>query len=151
MATMYLFLKGLHSLLRWVVVLGGLFAIVTVVRGLLTRAAWGGTERLAGTLFTRALNIQFVLGIILFVVSPLIRGALSNMGAAMGNDTLRFFTVEHTTFMLLAVVAAEVGNGLARRATTDRAKFVRASIGFVLAGVLIVFGIPWGRSLVPWA
>ena len=93
MATMYLFLKGLHNLLRWVVVLGGLFAIVTVVRGLLTRAAWGGTERFAGTLFTRALNIQFVLGIILFVVSPLIRGALSNMGAAMGNDTLRFFTV----------------------------------------------------------
>ena len=147
---MYLFLTGLHNLLRWLVVLGGVVAIVVMVRGLFAGGTWGMVERLSGTVFVRLLDLQIVLGVVLYVISPIVRAGLRDMGAAMSNDVLRFFTVEHTLIMLLAVAAAEVGFGLARRAATDRAKFMRASIGFVLSGLLISYGIPWGRPLIPW-
>jgi hypothetical protein len=147
---MYLFLTGLHNLFRWLVVLGGVVAIVVMVRGLATSARWGASERRLGTLFVRSLELQFVLGLILYVISPLVRTGLRDMGAAMGNDELRFFTVEHILVMVLAVVAAEIGFAMARRAGSDRAKFVRATSGFVLAGLLIGYGIPWWRPLIPW-
>lgn len=147
---MYLFLLGLHNLLRWVVVLGGVYAVATALRGLLTRAAWSDADRRAGLIFTSALNLQLVVGVVLYLVSPLVRSALGNMGAAMGNDQLRYFSVEHAAIMLLAVVAAQLGYSLARRATTDRARFSRATIGYGLAAALIAYGVPWGRSLIPW-
>lgn len=147
---MYLFLTGLHNLLRWLVVLGGIAAIALMLRGLFARAAWGAAERRSALVFVRALEVQFLLGIVLYVISPIVRTGLRDMGAAMADDRLRFFVVEHALVMLLAVAAAEIGYGAARRAATDRARFVRASTGFVLAGVLIAYGIPWWRPLVPW-
>lgn len=146
---MYLFLKGLHNVVRWVVVLGGVAAVVVVLRGLFSRATWGETERRVGLVFSSALNLQFLIGILLFVVSPIVRTGLRDMGAAMGNDQMRFFTVEHTLLMLLAAVAAQLGYSLSRRAGSDRARFVRASIGYVLAVVLLAVGIPWWRPLLP--
>lgn len=147
---MYLFLVGLHNLLRWVIVLGGLYALVGAVRGLATNAAWTGADRRAGLIFTSSLNLQFLLGLLLYVVSPLTRSAMADMGAAMANSQLRFFAVEHVVTMLLAVVAAQVGYSTARRAADDRARFVRATIGYAVAGLLIVVGVPWWRPLVPW-
>ena len=39
---------------------------------------------------------------------------------------------------------------MARRVASDRGKFVRATIGYAVAAVLIVWITPWGRNLVPW-
>ena len=148
---MYEFLKGLHNILRWVVVLGGIYALITAFRGLFTRAAWTAGDRRAGLIFTSALNLQLVVGLLLYFVSPLIQGALQNMSAAMGNDQLRFFTVEHSSIMIVAVIAAQLGYSLARRADSDRAKFVRASVGYLVAAVLVAYAIPWWRPLLPGA
>lgn len=146
---MYELLKGLHNILRWVVVLGGLYALFTAFRGLFSRAAWTAGDQRAGLIFTSSLNLQLVVGLLLYFVSPLIQGALQNMSAAMGNDKLRFFAVEHATIMVLAVIAAQLGYSLAKRADSDRAKFVRASVGYTVAALLVAYAIPWWRPLLP--
>ncbi|UCH24499.1 MAG: hypothetical protein JSV66_11125 [Trueperaceae bacterium] len=148
---MFELIKGLHNLLRWIVVFGGVYALWTSLRGLISGGVWAPTDRRAGLIFTSSLNVQLVLGIVVYLFSPLVRGAFGNMGAAMQDDHLRFFAVEHLVIMLLAVVSAQLGYSLARRAPTDRAKFVRSSIGYLIAALLLVYGIPWGRSLIPWA
>jgi hypothetical protein len=147
---LYQIIKGLHNVLRWVVVLGGIYAIVTSLQGLFNKGTWTDTNKRAGLIFTNALNIQFVLGIILYVVSPYINGLLkAGMGNAMSDQQSRFFIIEHGFTMILALVAAQLGYSLARRAKTDRAKFVRSSIGYVLAALLIAYAIPWSRPLFP--
>ncbi|MCA9835270.1 MAG: hypothetical protein KC422_00080 [Trueperaceae bacterium] len=148
---MYIFLKALHSIVRWIVVLGGVYAIILALRGLFTKAHWGINEKRAGLIFTNALNIQFVIGLILYFISPLGARLFSagDMAAVMGNKIQRFFAVEHLTIMILALVAAQLGYSLAKRAKTDQAKFVRASVGYVLAGLLLAYGIPWWRPLFP--
>jgi hypothetical protein len=148
---MYEFLKGLHNLMRWIVLLGGVAALVSVVRGLAARAPWTPRERVVGAVFVGALSLEFLLGLLLYFVSPIVRGGFADFGAAMGDDTTRFFLVEHMVIMLLAVVAAQVGLSLARRAPGDRGSFTRAAIGFGLSMLLILYGIPWWRPLLPWA
>lgn len=147
---MYEFLRGLHNLLRWIVLLGGVSAIILTVRGLLTRAEWTGRERGIGAAFTGSLHLQVLVGLLLYLVSPIVRGGFADFGAAMGDADTRFFLVEHGLIMILAAVSAQVGLSLARRASTDRARYLRATVGFVLAMLLIFYAIPWGRSLIPW-
>lgn len=142
---MYEFLKGLHNLLRWVVVLGGVYALIVMIRGLATSARWTATEGLAARVFTYGLHSQLLIGLILYGVTPLVRAGMS---APLSE---RLLLIEHATIMLLAVVAAQLGTSLARRAEADRAKFLRATIGYAVAAVFIVWATPWGRSLLPWA
>lgn len=146
---MYQLLLGLHNILRWVVVLGGLYAIIVSLQGLFTKAQWTDTHKRAGLIFTSAFGLQLIVGIVLYVISPLIKVALSDMSAAMKSDQLRFFSVEHFTVMLLALVAAQLGYSLGKRAESDRAKFMRSGIGYVVAGLLLAYGIPWWRPLFP--
>lgn len=147
---MYDFLRGLHNLLRWVVLLGGISAIILTFRGLLTRAEWTGRERGVGAAFVGSLHLQVLVGILLYLVSPIVRGGFADFGAAMGDADTRYFLVEHGLIMILAAVSAQLGLSLARRAAADRTRYLRASIGFALALLLVVYGTPWGRSLVPW-
>jgi prepilin signal peptidase PulO-like enzyme (type II secretory pathway) len=71
------------------------------------------------------------------------------MATAMQNSQIRFFVVEHITLMIIAFVVAQVAYSVSKRATSDRARFVRSSIGYVLATVLVLFGIPWWRPFFP--
>ena len=142
---MYEFLKGLHNLLRWVVVLGGVWALVVMLRGLMTRASWGKGERTASSVFTYGMHSQLLVGIVLYVITPLLTAGMS---APLSE---RLLLIEHAATMILAVVAAQLGTSLARRAESDRAKFLRATIGYAVALLFVAWATPWGRSLVPWA
>jgi hypothetical protein len=145
------FMQGLHNLVRWVVVLGGLWALIAVVRGLAGKLRYDAAAEGAGKFFVSVLDLQVVIGVILYLVSPLVKAAMTQgMAAAMQNADLRFFLVEHAVIMVLAAVAAHVGLATARRGATDQAKYTRALIWYLIAAVLIAYGTPWGRSLVPW-
>ena len=52
--------------------------------------------------------------------------------------------------MILAVVAAQLGYSLSKRAEGDRAKFMRSSLGYGVATLLVLYAIPWWRPLLPW-
>ncbi len=150
----YLLLRDVHSVLRWIVLIACLWALLRVWSGLFGRAEWTRKDQMAGLIFTSLLNIQLVLGLLLYAISPISRTALTNFAAAMKDSTLRFFVVEHFAGMLLAIIIAQVGYSISKRAPTDRAKFLRAAITYSIAGLLILASIPWpfmkyGRPLFP--
>jgi hypothetical protein len=150
----YLFLRDTHSLLRWIVILACLWALARAWSGFFGRAEWTRKDQMAGLVFTSLLNLQLVLGLVLYAISPITRSALSNFAAAMKDGVLRFYAVEHLVGMLLAVVIAQVGYSISKRAATDRGKFLRATIFYTIAGLLILASIPWpfmkyGRPLFP--
>lgn len=147
---MYEVVKGLHNILRWVVLAGGAYALFVAYRGLFGRATWREGGRLSGIVFTSALNVQLMLGLLLYGISPITRAAMQDLGAAMGDDTFRYFAMEHFVSMILAVVAAQAGFSLAKRAEGERARFVRAAVGYTLAALLVLSVIPWWRPLLPW-
>jgi len=152
--TFLVVLRALHNVNRWAVLIGLAWVLVVLYRGLFARAAWEErhtrmTKRVAGLL-----DLQFMLGLALYVFGPFGRLAFGSFGEMMGQAVLRFFALEHPLQMVVAVAIAHTGLVIARRAATDRTRFRRAAIGFTLALALILAGIPWpslpyGRPLLP--
>ena len=98
----------LHSALRWVVILLALLALVRVFRS--TGAQWSPSDDRVVNGFVTALGIQGALGLLLFLwLSPIPRGALHDLGAAMKMPMLRFWIVEHPFGMVAAIALAQVG------------------------------------------
>ena len=124
--------------------LGGAYALVLMVRGVTTRASWGPAEGRAARFFTIGMHSQLLTGVVLYGITPLIA---AGMAAPL---TQRLLLIEHATTMILAVVAAQLGTSLARRAQDDQGKFRRALSWYLVAAVFLVWATPWGRGLIPW-
>ena len=148
MQNLYPYLLAWHGLLRWVVLAAALAAIFVAFSG------WNGVKpasanlRRYSVLFVIAMDIELLLGLLLyFGASPITRAALANFGEAMKQQEPRFFAVEHTTLMLLAVVCAHLGAALSRKGRTDLMKYRGAAVAYSFSLLLILGGIPWFRPL----
>ena len=150
---MYTFLLWLHSVTRWVVLLGGVAALGTAYSGLFSKRAYSGIDKTTGVFFTAAFGLQVILGLILYFIGPWGLRSLFALDSAEGSRALLiFFGVYHIAMMLVALVVAQLGYSRAKRAETDRLAFRNAAIGYTVGLLLVFLAIPWGiRSLWPVA
>jgi len=147
---MYPFILAVHNIVRWVALILAILAVVRAFLGWFGKRDWTDRDRKIGIFFTSAMDIQLLLGLLLyFVFSPLTTSALRDFGAAMGIDNQRFFAVEHAVFMVLAVVFAHLGSAFSKRATDPMKKHRIAAIWFGLSLIIILLGMPWMRPLLP--
>ena len=139
---MYSALLFLHSWLRWVVLA---LAVMVLLRASAGRGkAWSPADARGMRLFVIALDIQVLLGLILYVgISPITAVAFQNLGAAMRDASLRFFVVEHFVGMLAAVALAHIGSVKVRKAQDAAAKHRIALIFVALSLVAMLMSIPW--------
>ncbi len=144
-----------HSLNRWLVVVLLIITLAQAIAGWARGREWRRRDDLTARLLIGVLDLQLVLGIALYAVSPLVRAGWSDIGATMDNRVLQFWTVEHAPTMVLAIAIVHIGRVVTRRADNDRRRF-RTAMGSVgIATLLILAGIPWpffehGRPLLPW-
>lgn len=147
---MYPIVLSLHNVLRWVVLLIGIFAAVRAASGWFQKREWSDLDRKVGLYFTIAMDIQILLGLLLYLFfSPITTSALRDFGAAMGIAGQRYFALEHVLSMALALVFAHLGSALPKRTDDPVSKYRRATIWFTLAVLLIILGMPWMRPLFP--
>ena len=145
----------IHSWLRWLVLLAGIVAFVRAASGAATGRGWTPTDDRAGFWFSIALDVQFLLGLILYVfLSPVTHAAFSNFAGAMKDSVQRFWAVEHIVGMFIAIALVHIGRARARKTDSLRRHRV-AAIFFGLALVVILASIPWpgmpyGRPLLRW-
>jgi F0F1-type ATP synthase membrane subunit c/vacuolar-type H+-ATPase subunit K len=136
---------SLHSVLRWIVLIAGVAAAGRAIAGWIRQMEWRGLDRRLGLLFTVSMDVQVLLGLVLYLfLSPVTTGNFSNFGEAMSNPDARFFLVEHLVLMLVAVALAHVGRSRSQKAAEDKTKHARAALFFTLALVAILLAIPWG-------
>jgi fumarate reductase subunit D len=141
---MYVWTLLLHSWLRWFVIVAGAIAVGRALAGISGRGAWTGADDAAGKWFVVSLDVQLVIGLLLYgVLSPITRVAFADMGAAMADATLRFWAVEHLFLMVIAVVLAHIGRARSRRAATPARRHRAAFIFYGLAIVAVLVAIPW--------
>lgn len=144
-----------HSWIRWLVL--GLGVAVLVQRSV----AWRGKARPQVTgvhrAFVAALDIQLVLGLLLYLVfSPVTKAAFADFGATMGVSLLRFYSVEHVFGMISAIAAAHIGFDRLRRSERAiegwgpalRFAFIAQAIWLIVTVASIPWpGLPYGRPL----
>lgn len=140
----YEIVRILHNLVRWAVVVFGLLAAGRALIGWLGRRGWLPLDNRLGLLFTISLDIQVLLGLLLyFVLSPTTTNYFSRLGEAMNIPEVRFFLVEHSLIMLVALVLAHIGRARARKAPNPIARHRAAAIFYTLAIILVLIAIPW--------
>ena len=150
---MYPLMLGLHSWIRWILLIGLIVLVVRSISGFRKASPFEPLDDNLVLVVFWSLNIQFVIGLIIYAFfSPITQMAFSNMSAVMGDSSLRFFLIEHPFAMFLALGAGHSGIAKAKRAEDPKKKHghilkgVGACLFFVLAGIPWPF-LPYGRAL----
>lgn len=137
---MYTWMLIAHSWWRWGVVL---LAVVVLVRLLFMRGAWRTWEEHALRFFPIALDVQVLLGVVLFAVNPL-TGEAMRSGTLFANEVARFWSMEHALPMVLALVLAHVGQKRLRAALAAGNQSSRAGRWLLIGAILLLLAsIPW--------
>ena len=142
---MYTSLLFLHSWLRWLALGAVVLVLLRSFRRLATSAPWSRNDTAWANGAAHTVSAQAVLGILLYAVSPYIRGLLNNMGSVMQDKVSRLFVVEHAVIMILVVALAHIGAARARKAPLGKTAHTRAAIFFGIALLLMGYAIPWMR------
>jgi hypothetical protein len=145
---MYTGLLHTHNLFRWLVLIMLVIAIGFAFAGWIGKTEWTKKDKITGLLLTIFMDIQFLVGVILYAfISPFTKAAFADFGAAMKNANLRFYAVEHILMMIIALVLIHIGRSRSKKASASWKKHRTSAIFYGIALVVILAAIPWDRAL----
>ena len=151
---MYEPLLIIHSYLRWVVLILAVVSLYSAGTGWLGGRRWRSSDEARHKGFIFALDLQLLVGGVLYVfLSPTTQAAFADFGAAMKDGVARYWGLEHAVMMFLAVAAAHIGKAMSgRREGSDRHQPM--AIGVVVFLLLVLAAFPWpgaphGRPFFP--
>ena len=136
---MYSTLLGLHSGLRYLVLLLLAISLLLAIVGLFGKKPYTKTNRKLNLFAMISTHTQFLVGLILYFFSPLVN--YSNMGQAMKETMTRYWTVEHSVMMLFAIVLITLGHSRSKKAADDLNKHRSIALYYGLAVLVIVVAI----------
>ena len=141
---MYEVILFIHSWLRWIVTFFLILVFIRALSGWLKHTHYLKPDKIFGGILIGFTHLQLVIGLILyFGISPITNAAMSNMGLAMKNPTLRFWAVEHIATMLIFVILVQAGRTLSKRANNDLKKHKLTAIFTGIALLVLIAGMPW--------
>ena len=129
-----------HSGWRWIVL-----ALVTITMLIAAIKWFSKSESMSSGIKslvkfnTIAAHIQLIFGIILLFISP----KVAFNGEAMKNAVTRFFSAEHSLFMIIAVILITIGSSVSKRQSALNKKYRTLFIFNILALLIILAMIPW--------
>jgi hypothetical protein len=132
----------IHNLLRWLILLFGVWAVLNAISGLIGKRVFSRADGRTNFLFTISMDLQLLVGLGLYFSGAWF-DRLKHLGENMKDSNLRFFTMEHEVFMILAWILVHVGSVVARKAITSPGKFKRSLIFFGITLLLILIAMPW--------
>ena len=132
-----------HNILRWAVLLFGLWTLLNALTGVLSKRSYTGRDNKVNLFFMISCDIQLLLGLILYFNNGWFDMLKTNAKEVMKDGTTRFFALEHFLMMVIAWLLVHVGRSMAKRADTDTKKLRKSLLFFGLAIVLILAMIPW--------
>jgi hypothetical protein len=135
----YTVIRHLHSVVRWLLLTGLLGSVILAISGLSDKKGLGRTGRLFARLTVYIAHLQLLVGIVLFLISPRVIFSSDSMQSPI----LRFFLVEHTSAMLLAIILITFGHIRMKKAT-DGVQSTRTLLWFYIFSLVIIL------TLIPW-
>ena len=132
----------LHNLIRWAVIIFGLWTIFSAISGVISKRNYTSADNSANLLFMVSCDIQLVLGLILYFANSWF-DRLKDLSNNMKDANNRFFTMEHALMMIIAWILVHVGRVSVKKAATPAAKHKRTLIFLGLAILIILAAIPW--------
>lgn len=125
----------LHNYMRWVLLAVAVLVVLKALAGWLGKQKFTGLDNQLGLVYTIVVDIQVLLGLILWLFGPT---GLKLLTTGMGDPYVRFIALEHAILMLLALALAHMGRTRVKRLTSDLAKHRTSFIFYLLSLVFIV-------------
>lgn len=148
----------LHSILRWAVLILALITVFKSYTAMSAKRNFTASDKKLSLFFLISMDLQLVIGLVLYFTSAWgIKNieSMGGMGAVMKDKAARFFIMEHTVGMLLAIIFAHIAYSAAKKATADSSKSKKVFIFSMLSLIVMLASIPWPfreairRSLFP--
>ena len=142
----------LHNVFRWLILIFAFWTIITAISGLSGRRIYSPADNKANLFFMICMDIQLLLGLALYFMGDWY-AAFSNMGEAMKDTRVRFFSIEHSLMMIIAWILVHAGRTAVKKSFNSSGKFKKTLIFFGIALLLILIAIPWPfREIIsrPW-
>ncbi|MCW3083234.1 MAG: hypothetical protein JWP12_600 [Bacteroidetes bacterium] len=143
---MYTTLLVTHSLIRWLVLISLLYSLYRAYSGWLGNKAFTKSDNSIRHITATIAHVQLIVGLWLYFISPIINYFLHHYEEAKKQDEIRFFGMEHSVMMLIAIIIITIGSAKAKRKITDRGKFKTMAIWYSVALFIILVCIPWKFS-----
>lgn len=139
---MYTGFKHLHSFVAYILLAVFVFSILFALIRLVQKKSFSELMRKVALGGLISMHLQFLIGIILYLVSPL---GLPNLmsGDAMQSSLSRLYALEHPLIMLLAVVVVTVGYRKIKKPGDDVRRYKTLLLFYTIALILVLSRIPW--------
>lgn len=138
------FLLILHSWLRWVLLALFVIVIYRSYTGKNSGKNYTSDDKRWNTFLIACMHSQLLIGLILYFSSPMMKGIMASFGESMKNAESRFWSVEHITGMIIAIVIAQVGSIRIKKELVDSNKFNIGIKYYSIALLVILLMIPFG-------
>ena len=103
------FIKSIHSYWAYFTIFMVAIALVRVARLFFSQSNLKASDRKVPLFALIVTHLQFFLGLILYVLSPVVQQGLKNMGSAMKDPAVRLYVIEHPVMMILAIAFLTIG------------------------------------------
>jgi len=142
---MYPGLLHTHTLLRYFVLLALVAVVVISLYKWLGKKPYTNLDNKLSLYLFIFTHLQLVVGLILYFISPNVKFN----EFTMKDSTLRYWTVEHISLMLVAIILITLARTGARKITSDTLRHKRLFIYNAVALLLIVVSIAMsGRGII---
>jgi cbb3-type cytochrome oxidase subunit 3 len=139
---MYELLQKFHSGWAYLALILLVFAVVNSALGTSSNKEFTPKDRKIALFGLIATHVQFLVGIILYFVSPL---GLS--GFNMKEAALRLTSLEHPLINLIAIALITIGWSKHKKVDASSDKFKKIAIFYGIGLLLILSRIPWSSWL----
>ena len=134
---MYTGLVHAHSGLRWIVLILLVAAVAVSISKWLGGSSFTDGDRKLNLFTLIAVHTQFLIGLVLLFISPKVNFSM------MSEKLYRFYSVEHTTGMLIAIILITIGYSRSKRIINATGKHRLVGILYGIGLLLILASIPW--------
>ena len=144
---MYDVIQIIHSYWAYLVLLVVVIATFNALAGFFSKREYAPKDFRISLFALIVTHIQFLIGLILYFVSPLGLQNITNngMGEVMKNSLFRLYAVEHPLVMILTVVFITIGYSKHKKKLTSTPKFKTLMIFYTIALVFLLSRIPWAQ------
>lgn len=118
-----------HSGWRYIVILLLVAVLVKALIGVFGKGKWSNLDEWLNRLNPIAIDIQFLLGLILWILQQRWTGALP------------LSSWEHPFTMIIAAALAHITSSRVKKAPTDAAKYQAALVGYLITGIVVALGV----------
>jgi hypothetical protein len=131
---LYNILVNAHSGLRWIVLLLLVYNIINIAMARSSNRALAAKDTKLSLFGMLSVHIQILVGLVLYFISPKVQFSANTMS----DGVLRFFTMEHTLGMLIAIILITIAH---RRVKSGSAA---GAFWYYVFGLLVILvSIPW--------